>query len=146
SNPGFAIPFGFAGGLQDSDTGLIRFGFRDYDPGVGRWTARDPIGLSGGDNIYGYVKGDPLNFVDSLGLLDVTYGPKLPSESTTVQSDMLGPMEFRDRNINELSVLPKIEGDVQINYDFGTGQLEVGYENEQIKVEFDKSEDSIGIS
>jgi YD repeat-containing protein len=26
------IPFGFAGGLYDSDTGLVRFGVRDYDP------------------------------------------------------------------------------------------------------------------
>ena len=33
SNPGFEIPFGFAGGLSDADTGLIRFGYRDYDPG-----------------------------------------------------------------------------------------------------------------
>ena len=31
TNPGFQ-PFGFAGGLQDPDTGLLRFGARDYDP------------------------------------------------------------------------------------------------------------------
>ena len=69
SNPSFSIPFGFAGGLQDSDTGLIRFGYRDYDPETGRWTARDPIGFAGGDtNLYGYVLGDPINFIDSNGL------------------------------------------------------------------------------
>ncbi len=45
TNPGFNILFGFAGGLYDRDTGLIRFGFRDYDPDKGRWTAKDPIGL-----------------------------------------------------------------------------------------------------
>jgi YD repeat-containing protein len=38
TNPGFQ-PFGFAGGLYDPDTGLIRFGTRDYDPSTGRWTA-----------------------------------------------------------------------------------------------------------
>ena len=32
------IPFGFAGGLYDPDTGLVRFGARDYDASVGRWT------------------------------------------------------------------------------------------------------------
>src|SRR5690606_18448517 len=37
SNPGFQ-PFGFAGGLYDWSTGLVRFGARDYDAGVGRWT------------------------------------------------------------------------------------------------------------
>jgi YD repeat-containing protein len=42
TNPTFDIPFGFAGGLHDRDTGLVRFGFRDYDPDIGRWTAKDP--------------------------------------------------------------------------------------------------------
>lgn len=41
-------PFGFAGGLYDRDTGLTRFGARDYDPQTGRWTAKDSIGLAGG--------------------------------------------------------------------------------------------------
>ena len=69
SNPDFSIPFGFAGGLYDADTQLIRFGYRDYDPETGRWTARDPIGFAGGDtNLYGYVLGDPINFIDSNGL------------------------------------------------------------------------------
>jgi RHS repeat-associated protein len=35
-------PFGFAGGIYDRDTGLVRFGARDYDPSVGRWTTKDP--------------------------------------------------------------------------------------------------------
>ena len=68
TNPGFAIPFGFAGGLLDGDTGLIRFGFMDYEPSIGRWTARDPIGLSGGLNVYGYVHNSPAQFVDLFGL------------------------------------------------------------------------------
>jgi uncharacterized protein RhaS with RHS repeats len=35
SNPAFEVPFGFAGGLHDRDTGLVRFGYRDYLPGTG---------------------------------------------------------------------------------------------------------------
>ena len=42
SNPGFQ-PFGFAGGLYDPETKLVRFGARDYDATVGRWTAKIPI-------------------------------------------------------------------------------------------------------
>ncbi len=58
-----------SGGLYDTDTGLIRFGYRDYDPETGRWTARDPIGFDGGDtNLYGYVLGDPVNGIDPDGL------------------------------------------------------------------------------
>jgi RHS repeat-associated protein len=69
SNPTFTIPFGFAGGLYDTDTKLTRFGYRDYDAYVGKWTAKDPIGFGGGDsNLYGYVLGDGVNFVDPFGL------------------------------------------------------------------------------
>ena len=68
TSPGFQ-PFGFAGGLFDPDTGLIRFGARDYDPATGRWTAKDPIRFDGGDTgLYGYVFNDPINRFDSSGL------------------------------------------------------------------------------
>ena len=69
TNSGFQ-PFGFAGGLYDPDTGLLRFGARDYDATIGRWTTKDPIRFAGGDtNLYGYVLNDPLNFRDANGLL-----------------------------------------------------------------------------
>ena len=62
------VPFGFAGGLWDSDTRLVRFGARDYDPETGRWTAKDPIRFDGGDtNIYAYVGNDPVNRTDPEG-------------------------------------------------------------------------------
>jgi RHS repeat-associated protein len=67
TNPGFQ-PFGFAGGLYDQDTKLVRFGARDYGPNVGRWTAKDPILFDGGDsNLYGYVLTDPVNLSDPQG-------------------------------------------------------------------------------
>jgi RHS repeat-associated protein len=66
--PGFQ-PFGFAGGLYDPDTGLVRFGARDYDAAMGRWTAKDPTRFRGrGPNLYGYVREDPVNLVDEDGL------------------------------------------------------------------------------
>jgi RHS repeat-associated protein len=66
--PGFQ-PFGFAGGLYDRDTGLVRFGARDYDAQTGRWTAKDPIGFAGGQtNLYVYAGNDPVNFTDPTGL------------------------------------------------------------------------------
>lgn len=62
------MPFGFAGGLYDTDTELTRFGYRDYDAQTGKWTAKDPIGFDGGDtNLYGYVLGDSINLVDPEG-------------------------------------------------------------------------------
>jgi RHS repeat-associated protein len=67
SNPGFQ-PFGFAGGLYDRDTRLVRFGARDYDPEIGRWLAKDPILFEGEDtNLYGYALVDPISFFDPMG-------------------------------------------------------------------------------
>jgi RHS repeat-associated protein len=68
TNPGFQ-PFGFAGGLYDQDTKLVRFGARDYEAETGRWTTQDPIRFNGvGTNLYAYVLDDPVNFRDPLGL------------------------------------------------------------------------------
>jgi RHS repeat-associated protein len=67
TNPGFQ-PFGFAGGIYDRDTGLVRHGARDYDPETGRWVAKDPICFFGHDlNLYGYARNDPINAIDPEG-------------------------------------------------------------------------------
>jgi len=60
--------FGFAGGVYDGQTGLVRFGARDYDPGVGRWGAIDPSLFSdGSSNLYIYTANDPINLIDRNG-------------------------------------------------------------------------------
>ena len=41
---------------------------RPYDPDLGRWITRDPIGERGGINLYGYVNNNPINEIDPLGL------------------------------------------------------------------------------
>jgi RHS repeat-associated protein len=89
TNPGF-IPFGFAGGLYESQTGLVRFGARDYDPEIGRWTAKDPIRFKGGDvNLYAYVHSDPINYFDMRGkdetlAIVITTGAAIVSAPTVV--------------------------------------------------------------
>ncbi|MEX8513945.1 MAG: RHS repeat-associated core domain-containing protein, partial [Leptothrix ochracea] len=50
------------------ETGLFHNGHRDYNPATGRYIQPDPIGLEGGINRYGYVGGNPVSFVDPLGL------------------------------------------------------------------------------
>jgi RHS repeat-associated protein len=67
TNPGFQ-PFGFAGGLYEPQTKLIRFGARDYDAQTGRWTTKDPTLFAGGDtNLYAYASNDPVNGSDAEG-------------------------------------------------------------------------------
>lgn len=77
SHPAFKVPFGFAGGFHDTETGLVRFGHRDYDPEIGRWTAKDPIFFNGGDtDLYGYALNDPVNHIDVNGLSVLGQIPK----------------------------------------------------------------------
>ncbi|MBK6514292.1 MAG: hypothetical protein IPG04_09250 [Polyangiaceae bacterium] len=66
TNPGLQ-PFGFAGGLYDSDTGLVRFGSRDYDAETGRWTTKDPIRFGGGVNLFEYAQSSPIARKDPTG-------------------------------------------------------------------------------
>jgi RHS repeat-associated protein len=67
TSPGFQ-PFGFAGGIDDRDAGLVRFGARDYDAASGRWTAKDPLRFGSDDsNLLAYAYGDPINFLDPTG-------------------------------------------------------------------------------
>jgi RHS repeat-associated protein len=55
--------------ILDTTSLLVRFGYRDYDPNAGRWTARDPIFFKGGQgNLFGYVQNNPINLIDPLGL------------------------------------------------------------------------------
>ena len=78
TNPGFQ-PFGFAGGLYDPQTRLVRFGARDYDASIGRWMGKDPILFAGqGTNFFSYSKGDPVNLVDTDGLKCSSKCPNYP--------------------------------------------------------------------
>ena len=58
--------FLFTGKPYDPSIGLMNYGYRDYMPGAGRFMTADPI--RDGFNWYAYVYGDPVNFVDPLGL------------------------------------------------------------------------------
>jgi RHS repeat-associated protein len=61
--------FHWAGGEQDGETGLYHFGWRFYDPKVGRWTSQDPRSFAAGDpNLYRYVGNSSVNATDPSGL------------------------------------------------------------------------------
>jgi len=67
----------------------VRFGTRDYDPAIGRWTTEDPIGFGGQDsNLYTYVGSDPVNFIDPVGLLKLSPGmcSKYPTAAARISS------------------------------------------------------------
>jgi len=59
---------GYAGYFTHAVSGLDFTLYRAYDPAHARWLNRDPIGEAGGVNLYAYVRGNPLTFVDESGL------------------------------------------------------------------------------
>jgi len=65
----FTFNMRFPGQLYDRETGLFYNWHRDYLPSGGRYVQADPIGFYGGYlTLYTYVGGNPIRFIDRLGL------------------------------------------------------------------------------
>lgn len=61
--------YGYTGRERDADTGLYYYRARWYDPQLGRFISKDPIGFKGGDiNLYAYVGNNPVTYTDPKGL------------------------------------------------------------------------------
>ncbi len=72
----------FTGKRLDPESNLYHFHFRNYDAEAGVWTTADPIGVLGGVNLYQYVKSNPVNFRDWLGLCSKTKS-NIPHQGVT---------------------------------------------------------------
>ena len=71
---GFGVqPYGYAGAIW-LQAGLWHMGARKYDPVLGRWLSRDPIGFGGGMNLYEYAGNDPVDYVDVTGRIPAVGG------------------------------------------------------------------------
>lgn len=71
-------PMKFTGKERDVESGLDNFGFRYSSSSIGRWMNPDPTGLFFSDpsnpqsfNLYSYVRGNPVNSIDTDGLLTI---------------------------------------------------------------------------
>ena len=65
----FGNPYYFTGRRFDKTSGLYYYRNRYYNCELGRFMSPDPIGQADGPNLYTYVRNDPVNWIDPLGLL-----------------------------------------------------------------------------
>ncbi|NJD67632.1 MAG: hypothetical protein FIA90_02990 [candidate division NC10 bacterium] len=70
TNPAFSNPFQYTR-RENDDTGLYFYRARYYHPGLARFISEDPLGFRDGLNEYTYVRNNPTNASDPLGLLTV---------------------------------------------------------------------------
>lgn len=54
-------------GQRNEDGGIYYARQRWYDSSTGRWLSQDPIGFSGGLNLFEYARSNPIRFVDPSG-------------------------------------------------------------------------------
>ncbi|EKT4523641.1 RHS repeat protein [Pseudomonas putida] len=54
-------------GKERDATGLYYYGYRYYQPWIGRWLSADPAGTADGINIFRYCRNSPMGYKDDLG-------------------------------------------------------------------------------
>jgi len=69
------VAYGFAGRSCDTETGLYYNRARSYNPNMGRFMTKDPIGYRSGDtNLYRFVGNNPLVATDPYGECTLSLG------------------------------------------------------------------------
>ena len=97
--------FRYAGMFYLEEAGLYLTQYRVYDPKTGRWLSRDPIGEMGDINLYGYVGGNPVNFIDPTGKFGVITGVAV-GVAIWVSSEVIWPNNPSDPDAIVASSFP----------------------------------------
>ena len=67
TNSAVGNPYRFTGREFDEESGIYHYRARQYDPKIGRFLQRDPIGYYDSMNLFAYVNNNPVNYKDPHG-------------------------------------------------------------------------------
>jgi RHS repeat-associated protein len=118
--------FAYTGHYYHAASGLHLAPYRGYNPKLGRWLSRDPIGEEGGINLYGYVGNAPINLFDPLGLAPqelpnscvanaLQEGIKTVTGKTVPEKTLMKEIDS-NHDYNKSGVIPKKTLPVMIGY------------------------------
>jgi RHS repeat-associated protein len=119
-------PFRYQGQYEDEETGLYYNRFRYYDPSIGSYISQDPIGLAGGNRLYGYVH-DPNSWIDEFGLKKyiVYQAPELDAKGNPTEKIYTGRTSGAD-NMTREQIFAKRKS----NHHRNLGQMDAVFETD----------------
>jgi RHS repeat-associated protein len=129
---------------ENDQTGLYYYRARYYDPVLKRFVSEDPIGIAGGLNLYGYVGGDPLSFVDPLGnraelisIVIIAASIAIYTDAANILINLITPVQNRIDGLNKADQFapPGAQGSADFDPKTGVpyGILEQRRSHEEVK-------------
>jgi RHS repeat-associated protein len=142
------VPSGGFAGMFGMHGHNLNFGEnRDYDPDLGRWTSRDPVGETGGQNLYEYAANDPIGNADPSGLC-----PQLGGIFGGGQyRDVNGDIRDQDGNVvtdrlNPLNPINFEGGNSPVNFTPGDAAAQAADTGTQMEFQFAKELSNPGVT
>ena len=80
------------GQYYDEESGLHQNLYRNYDPEVGHYLEPDPLGPISGNDVFGYAKQNPRQYIDPLGLLMFVFDGTTNTPSSQSNAYKLGQL------------------------------------------------------
>jgi len=105
-------------GVASEGGDLYRMYHRFYHAGLMRFASSDPLGLSGGANLFAYGKGNPLTFLDFLGLCPdrSVYLQQAPRDNRDYYSgEIRAPVDYLGVTARNYGVQPRDGVDVALS-------------------------------